>query len=146
MFNMRALSNTPFQQVRRDVERLFGELDRDLLSNTRFGLSRFPALNVFEDGDAYVVEAELPGVSESDMTIESVGKQLQITGKRNFKTDESTKWHRRERITGEFSRTLTLPTDVDAENVAAELRNGLLTIRLPKAAAALPRKIEVKAG
>lgn len=103
----------------------------------------FPPLNVWQTEHELFVEAELPGVAQDHLEISVLGGQLTLRGERQPSAEQQT-WHRRERAFGAFERTLRLPTDVDADKVEATLEHGVLTIRLPKAEAAKPRKIEVK--
>ncbi len=132
-----------FGRMSRDMDRLFEEV---------FGASRtpysrpaaFPALNVWEDGDAFIVEAEVPGLTLDNLGVEVLGNELTISGERKDAPNEVTTVHRRERNSGTFQRTLTLPTEINAEAVEADLKNGILTIRLPKAETAKVRRIEVK--
>ncbi|MCB9854967.1 MAG: Hsp20/alpha crystallin family protein [Phycisphaerales bacterium] len=127
----------------RDMDRLFDEVFRV----SRAPYSRpagYPSLNVWEDGDAFVVEAEVPGLTLDKLSVDVLGNELTISGERNDAPAEITTIHRRERGAGSFQRTLTLPTDINAEAVAADLKNGILTIRLPKAETAKVRRIEVK--
>lgn len=106
----------------------------------------FPALNIWEVGDALHAEAEIPGVSQDDLEVYAVGNELTIKGTRKPREGEGLTYHRRERGTGEFTRVITLPIDVDAEKVEATLKDGVLTVRLPKAEEAKPKKISVKAS
>lgn len=106
----------------------------------------FPAINVWEDNDAVMAEAEVPGLKLDDLEIFVVGDELTIKGKREPQNGENTVYHRRERGTGMFTRVITLPVEVDANKVEASLANGVLTIRMPKAESARARKIKVKAG
>ncbi len=82
------------------------------------------------------------------MTLEAIdiqllGKKLTIKGERSATRDETVTHHRRERYNGSFERELTIPVEIDADGVKADLRDGVLTVTLPKAAAARARKIEV---
>jgi HSP20 family protein len=105
----------------------------------------FPALNAWEDAENFYVEAELPGLALEDLEISLADTDaLSIKGERKEPACQGT-WHRRERAFGTFERTLTLPGAVDAERVEANLKLGVLTVKLPKAAELKPRKIEVKA-
>lgn len=104
-----------------------------------------PPLNIAEDADRFLVEAELPGYKLDDLDLSVSGAELWIRGKRGFDAKEGWTVHRRERAAGEFSRSLTLPAEVDADQVKAELKDGVLTVTLPKAPTAKPRKITVKA-
>jgi HSP20 family protein len=104
----------------------------------------FPALNVWEDGDNFMVEAELPGLGLGDVEVLVVGNELTIKGERKIEKKEGVSYHRQERGTGSFSRLLRLPVMIDAGKVEASFKDGVLTVRLPKAEAAKPRRIEVK--
>jgi len=92
------------------------------------------------------VEAELPGQDLKDLEIYvTAGNQLTIKGERKQCSADKGVWHRQERTFGHFTRTLTLPFPVNADNVDARLENGLLKVKLAKHESARPRKIEVKA-
>lgn len=105
----------------------------------------FPPLNAWEDENAFYVEAELPGLAQEELEITLPDiDTLSIKGARKEPALEGAKWHRRERAFGSFERTLTLPGRVDAEQVEATFKHGVLTVKLPKAAELRPRKIEVK--
>lgn len=133
----------PFGDLRREIDRLFDGFG-PRIDVARTGV--FPALNVWEDGEALYAEAEIPGVKAEDLDIYAVGNELTIKGRRGTPQGEEVAYHRRERGIGEFARTVTLPADVDAEKVEARLEHGVVTITMPKAEAAKPRKITVKAG
>jgi HSP20 family protein len=106
----------------------------------------FPALNIWEVGDHLYAEAELPGVNGDDLDVSVVAGDLTIRGHRNPQTEEGTAFHRRERGTGEFTRVVRLPIEVDANRVEATLKDGVLLVKLPKAESAKPKKIKVAAG
>jgi len=131
----------PLEQFRREMNRLFENFGQGFTPAT----GAFPQLNLWEDGEAVLVEAELPGVDQKDLEIYVTGgNQLTIKGQRKQPELPRGVWHRQERVFGEFSRTVTLPFLVDAEKVESHLRDGVLTIRLPKHESARPRKIAVK--
>jgi HSP20 family protein len=132
----------PVSTLRSEVDRLFG----DYFGQAPAAAVRaFPALNVWERDDELFVEAELPGLKSDDLDISVVGQQLVIKGRRaDFEPAEGVSFHRRERGVGDFMRAIELPVDVDANRVEAKLTDGVLLIRLPKAEAAKPRKIQVK--
>jgi HSP20 family protein len=103
-----------------------------------------PALNVWEDEANYYAEAELPGYKLDELEIFVVKNELTLKGERKAVEEaKDATFHRRERTEGVFSRILRLPTDVDAEKVHAKLKDGVLTITLPKAEATKPRKISI---
>lgn len=106
-----------------------------------------PAVDIFEETDAIVVQAELPGVKAEDVDVTVDNGQLTIEGERKFdKREDKGQWHRVESTYGRFTRTFALPKTVTAESIEANLDAGVLTVRLPKRAEVKPRKIAVKPG
>lgn len=107
-----------------------------------------PALDIVEKRDAYVVVAELPGVNQNDVELSFEQNVLTIRGQKSSLLDPSKDGELRvytaERVAGAFERAIRLPEFVDSEKIGAELRDGVLTITIPKATAAQPRKIEIK--
>lgn len=132
-------------QLHREVNRLF---DGYMPSpGEAFGRTAvFPALNVWEDADTVHAEAEIPGVGPEDLEVYAVGDELTIRGVRKPREGENVAYHRRERGTGEFTRVVTLPVSVNPDQVKAVLKDGVLTVTLPKAEEARPRRITVKTG
>ncbi|MBN1372693.1 MAG: Hsp20/alpha crystallin family protein [Anaerolineaceae bacterium] len=109
------------------------------------GTVNFPALNAWTDDDVEVITAEMPGVDPKDIEVNVVGDVLTISGKRSPEDpDAEVQYHRRERVCGEFSRSIQLAFPVDSEHVVAGYENGVLRIELPRAEADKPRKISVK--
>ena len=104
----------------------------------------YPAINLWDDGENFRAEAELPGYTIEDIDLAVAGPELRIRGQRHAAPSKDWAVHRQERPSGEFSRTLRFPTDIDADRVGAALKDGVLSITLPKAPRAKPRKIEVK--
>ena len=105
----------------------------------------FPALNVWEDGDKLIAEAEVPGLRLEEIELLALGTELTIKGRRPDVREANMAMHRQERGAGEFARTVTLPVEIESSKVEATLRDGILTIILPKAEPAKARKIPVKA-
>jgi HSP20 family protein len=109
----------------------------------------FPAVNVWEDEQALYIEAELPGYALEDLDISTLGNEVTIAGTRTETAPEEATFHRRERMTSgasQFKRTLRIGVPIEVEKVLAKLEQGVLTITLPKAEAAKPRRIQVKAA
>ena len=134
----------------REFESLTGQMNQ--LLESAFGQSGLtggggwaPAVDVEETDDAYVVEAELPGVDRDDVQVEVSNGVLTITGE--FKERERTGiLRRRTRRIGRFEFRTTLPTAVDSEAISASLHDGVLTVKVPKAAEAKPRRVEITSG
>jgi HSP20 family protein len=103
----------------------------------------FPPLNVFRGKEGLVVRAEIPGVEPGDVAITAEGRRLTISGERKAPEPAAGSYHRRERPRGKFSRTVTLPDDIDGARATAALRNGVLTLTIPQHEAAKARRIEI---
>jgi HSP20 family protein len=129
-------------QLRREMSHLLDSLE----GNGGRAATGFPAVNVWEDRDNFYAEAEIPGLAEEDLEVFTIGDELTIRGKREPMAGKGMTYVRHERGTGEFERVITLPADVDADKVEAKLHAGVLTIIMPKAEEAKPRKIAVNAG
>lgn len=131
-------------RLQEELDRFFG---RPLFDFGLSGPNVFPLINVFTDADGWVVRAEVPGVPADKVEIEIEPRGLKVSGERvPATTDTAAGFHRRERRFGKFSRTIQLPRDLDIDQASAEVKNGVLTIRIPKAAAARPRLVSVKAA
>jgi len=121
------------------VERAFEAVPRT------FALEQgFPSLNIFEHEDQVKVEAELTGVKAEDIDVSVAGAELTVSGERKTVTQPQTTWTRRERPVGKFSRTITLPWEIDANNVQASLRDGVLSLTLTKSEKCRAKKICVR--
>jgi HSP20 family protein len=106
-----------------------------------------PAVDVEENDDAYVVYAELPGVTAEDLQVSFDDGVLTVHGERKFYEEKKTETFRRvERRYGTFHRSLRLPGPVNSEKVEAAFKDGLLTVTVPKAEAAKPHRIEITQG
>lgn len=106
-----------------------------------------PAIDVQETDAEYLIHADLPAVKKEDVKVSVQDGILAVEGeRRQEKEEKGRKFHRIERSYGRFVRRLALPTDVDQQKVAAEFKEGVLTVRLPKSAAATPKTIDVSVG
>jgi HSP20 family protein len=128
--------------LQRELERSF---ERPWLDFGPSGRGVFPPLNVFSDKDSYVVRLEVPGVVPKDLKIESQGRTLVISGKRETPLPAGGGFHRRERGAGEFSRSIQLPDELDLQKAEATCRHGILSIQIPKREEVKPRQITVQA-
>ena len=139
----------PLGQLRREMDRLFsGVLGDGPELSWPAPFRGQAAANLWESPDAFHLEMELPGVKPEQLDVSVVNDELTIKVDRpNAGKDaekEEVTYHRRERPAGSFTRTIRLPADVDAAKVEAELQQGVLTLRLPKAESALPHKVHVR--
>ncbi len=106
-----------------------------------------PSVDIFENQNQVVLEAELPGMKSEDVEISIENNVLTLRGERSFeKKDESDNFHRVERSYGSFTRSFTLPPTVSSEDATAEFQNGVLRLTLAKREDAKPRRIEIKSA
>jgi HSP20 family protein len=132
----------------------FGELQRELehMLDSAFGpvgraFTLYPPVNVFDGGEAFVVKAEVPGVAPDKVEIHVEDDTLTIRGERAFsEPSKEAAFHRRERGEGRFRRLVRLPGRVAADEAKAEYRDGIVTVTIPKAKEARPRRIQIQAA
>lgn len=131
-----------FERLRREVDDLFSRATPRVAPS---GAGVLPEINLYENANGLVLTAELPGMKLEDLELSVEGKWLTLAGERRIAppTSERASFHRRERRPGKFRRTVELPREVDAEKIQASYRDGVLAVRLPRSAAAMPRRIEV---
>lgn len=106
-----------------------------------------PAFEVKETKESFVFKADVPGIKEQDLEVNVAGNRLTISGKREAeKEDKGETFYAYERSYGSFTRTFTLPDQTDPQHVNAQLKNGELTVVVPKVAAAVAKRIPVASG
>jgi HSP20 family protein len=128
----------------REVDRLFdaflGQADRE-------GRRWVPPVDLVEAEDHFVLKADLPGLTQDDVSIEVQDGTLSISGERKAEHEQRERgWYRIERSFGSFSRSLTLPEGVNPDGIKAEFRDGVLEVRIPKPEERKPRRIEISAS
>jgi HSP20 family protein len=130
--------------LRKRMNRIYNDLDRAgwrVAENTG---GYYPPTNLYEVANHFEMQAELPGFGKDDLNIKLQGNYLELSGEKNNETPAGHTAQRLERQGAAFSRSFTLPVDIDQEKVEATLKDGILTLILPKAEAARPRQIVVK--
>jgi len=156
------MSRTPFDflddmaRMRREIDRILGG---DRFSDWTFPFSRisflpgrasqtYPLINISEDHDNMYVDALAPGLDPSSLNVSVAGDQLAISGEKKAlpKSVNPELLHRSERSTGRFTRSFSLPFNVESDKVQAKYLDGVLRIVLPKVEEAKPRQIQVKVG
>ena len=128
--------------LRDAMDRLFEES----VVTPKKGISTaMPKIDIKEKKDSVVVKAELPGVAEDDVEVEVIDNVMTITGeKKDEKEEEKEGYYYKESHTGTFSRSFTLPSEVKADKADADMKNGVLTITIPKVEAKQPKKVTIK--
>ena len=144
----------------RDLENMSDRINRLLARRSRPGagiddssgkdesmalVEWIPVVDVMETDEEFQIRAELPGVEKNDVKLSVENGVLLISGHREQEKEEKGKrYHKTERAYGSFARSFTMPDSVDEQKVAAEFKNGMLTVRLPKSEKARPKSIEVQ--
>jgi HSP20 family protein len=120
---------------------------RDMDFNLDTQASFTPSFDIRETPGAYLFEADLPGIGQEDLDINLTGNRLSVTGKRECSDKkEGENYYAMERSFGCFCRSFNLPEGVDAEGIKAEMKDGVLTLTLPKTPEVQPKKISISAG
>jgi HSP20 family protein len=136
----------PFRELsslQTEMNRLFNAAF-DTSSGTNDTRRWAPAMDLLETDDHFVLRADLPGMSESDVNIELEDNVLTVSGERKAEHEEKREgFYRVERAFGTFSRSLTLPKGIDADAVSADFENGVLEVRVPKPEQRKPRRIAI---
>jgi HSP20 family protein len=133
----------PFQTLLNIQRALQSREASDWLRNQTASQGPFPPINVFQQGDDILAILELPGIDKNALEIQVKDNTIRIYGKKAVAFPEGVSVHRRERSTGEFDRTLSIPVQIDADAIKAEYRDGILAIHLPRSERDKPRTIKV---
>ncbi|MEN6577787.1 MAG: Hsp20/alpha crystallin family protein [Phycisphaerales bacterium] len=127
-----------------EMDRILGRMGRPLgLRSVPRGT--FPAINIYQQDDAVVLTAEVPGIQPEDLDLTVLNDSVTLTGRRTeTEPPQDSRFYRRERPAGPFSRTVALPDAIDPNSVKADYRNGVLRVQMAKAESAKVRKIAIK--
>lgn len=128
----------------RDIDRLAAQLLGTSPGSVRVPLAM--PMDLYRSGDHYVLHVDLPGVDPGSVDVSVDGGILTVKAQRSERTEVDVQWLSSERFTGGYLRRLSLGEDIDADHIAATYQNGVLTVTLPVAARAKPRRIEVTPG
>ncbi|HEV3188904.1 MAG TPA: Hsp20/alpha crystallin family protein [Polyangiaceae bacterium] len=145
-----------FDQLRRRMDRLWEDFDSTYAygdyqgglptSLSAASAAAWPLVNVYDAGANLVVLADVPGLNEKTIQLQISDGTLSLSGERKVDVPKGYSVHRQERLAVAFSRSFALPSKVDAERIKASVKDGVLSITLPKAAEAQPRQITVRAN
>ncbi|HWE19463.1 MAG TPA: Hsp20/alpha crystallin family protein, partial [Hyphomicrobiaceae bacterium] len=103
----------------------------------------FPPINIFQRGDDFVALVELPGVSKNDIEIQAKDRSIRLAGSKTVSFQDTASVHRRERVSGVFDRTITLPVQLDVDRLKADYKDGVLALFIPRAESDKPRSIKI---
>jgi HSP20 family protein len=139
----------PFRDLvttQESFNRLFNDTFGRFLGEESRGTQTWaPAVDIYENDQNLVLKAELPGFDPKDVEVRVEDGALYLKGERKFESDvKQENFHRIERSYGSFTRTFSLPSSINADNVTAEFKNGLLTLTMPKKEEAKPKTIKIQ--
>jgi HSP20 family protein len=135
--------NDPFDELFALQRALDARLASDWMGAGTAASGSYPPVNIFQQGDDFVVVLELPGVAKGDLTIEAKENAIRVAGKKEVQYQEDASTHRRERIRDMFDRTIAIPIPIDPDRIRAEYRDGVLALFLPRAEREKPRSIKI---
>jgi HSP20 family protein len=144
---MELVTWTPFEslnKVQSRINDLFDESFGRSWSNAEVGRAWYPAVDILESKEAYLLRAELPGMNKEDFNLEVKEGTLTLTGERKAtKPAEGVEYRSVERVNGKFVRSITLPETVKHDGIQATYKDGILEVHIPKAEEAKPRQIQI---
>lgn len=133
-----------YDEFRRRIDQVFNDFDYVSLPTYR-SASRWPRANLYDEQEAFILHAQVPGLSEQELTINATHDSISIAGERKLSSPKGYTSHRQERVPYKFARTFTLPAKIDVETITANVKNGILTVHMPKHPESKPKSITVKA-
>lgn len=132
--------------LRREIDHAFRGIGRGATFLPGIGAGEYPRMNLSQDDNNYYVEALIPGIDPDALDLNLMRGALTLSGERKEDENDGRTWHRHERGSGKFMRTIELPDSIDNSKVDAEYRHGVLVITLPKPQREQPKKISVRAS
>ncbi len=138
-----ATYSDPFEALFALQRALESRLASNWMGDSTGGVGTYPPINIFQKGDDFVAVVELAGVDKNDLKIEAKENTIRISGKKTIEYEPRASIHRRERVSGRFDRTLSVPVEIDPDGIQAEYRDGVLALFIPRAARAKPRTIKI---
>ena len=133
----------PFDTLFNLQRALDARIASDWLQDQTTSQGPFPPINVFQQGDDFLAIVELPGVDKDSLQIQAKENSIRLSGNKSLSHPEHASVHRRERVSGEFDRTLSLPVHLDPDGIKAEYQDGVLALFLPRAERDRPRTIRI---
>ncbi|MBR0801284.1 Hsp20/alpha crystallin family protein [Bradyrhizobium jicamae] len=133
----------PFEALSTLQRALDARIASDWMGRGTAASGSFPPINIFQKGDDFVAIVELPGIDKSGLEIEAKENTIRIRGKKTIAYGEQASVHRRERVSGVFDRTLSVPIRIEPDRIQAEYRDGILALFIPRADVDKPRSIKI---
>ena len=136
------LSN-PFETLLALQRALEARTSSNWMGNSTAGSGGFPPINIFQQGHDFVAIIELPGIDKNELAIEAKQNTIRVSGRKAFAYEEGASIHRRERVSGVFDRTISVPIQIDPDGIKAEYRDGVLALLIPRAESDKPKTIKI---
>ena len=138
-----ATYSDPFEALFMLQRALDARLASDWMGGTTSGTGSYPPINIFQKGHDFVAVIELPGIDKKDLQLEAKENTIRLSGRKTTAFEADASVHRRERVSGTFDRTISVPIPIDADGIRAEYRDGVLALFIPRAESAKPRSIKI---
>jgi len=135
----------PFETLLAMQRALESRFASDWMGGRTTAMGSYPPINVFQRGDDFVAIIELPGLDKDDVEIEAKENAIRISGKKTIKYEQTASVHRRERVSGVFDRTISVPIEIDPDGITSQYRDGVLALLIPRAESEKPRTIKITA-
>jgi len=142
--NMIGSFRDPFEDLFAIQRALDAYQASDWLGGRTAGMGSFPPINIFQQGHDFVAIVELPGVDKKDLDIQAKENTIRLSGRKAVNYPEAASMHRRERVSGTFDRTLSVPIEINPDGIKAEYRDGILALFIPRAESEKPKSIKIK--
>ena len=133
----------PFEALFNLQRALDARLASDWLQDLTTSQGPFPPINVFQQADDLLAIIELPGIDKDSLQVEAKENTIRIAGKKAVNYPEGVSVHRRERVAGEFDRTISVPVQLEPDGIKAEYRDGILPLFMPRSERDKPRAITI---
>ena len=134
----------PFDTLLAIQRELDARRSSDWMGSRMSGTGSFPPINIFQQGDDFVAIVELPGIDRSNIELQAKENMIRISGRKAVEIEEGASIHRRERVSGTFDRTISVPVLIDPDAIRAEYQDGVLALFIPRAESDKPRTIEIQ--
>jgi HSP20 family protein len=134
----------PFEALFSMQRALDAQVASDWMGRGTAGSGSYPAVNIFKKDSDFVAIFELPGIGRNDIEISAKADSIRVSGKKVIDYGEGASAHRRERVSGVFDRTLSLPVQIDPDRIQAEYNNGILALLIPVAESQKPKTIQIR--
>ena len=134
----------PFEELFAIQRALDAYRASDWLGGRTTGMGSFPPINIFQRGHDFLAIIELPGIDKKDLDIQAKENTIRIAGKKAINYPDVASMHRRERVSGSFDRTLSVPIQINPDGIKAEYHDGILALFIPRAESEKPKSIKIK--